>query len=201
MLLLNAFARLVEVLLLLALAALGIGVGLYCLSGLISLGSARPDRLLHLPVVSRHVGHFLSQLAASGSTAGLALAGGVVAVLLGLLLLVGLLGSRRGRLLVVERDSKRGNVSARPKLVNRMAVAEATRAAGVTKVRGARVVPARRRRGGKLRVRASRGPDPDLATVDDAVHTRIDPLAEQFSLRPDVRVRLVEPKHAKGEDA
>ncbi len=201
MLLIKAFVRLVEVLLMLAIALVGIGVGLYCLSGLISLGSARPDRLLHLPTVRRHVGHFLSQLTASGSTATLALAGGVVAVIIGLLLLRGLLGSRRERVLVVEDDAEQGGLYARPRILSRMAREETVRAPGVTSVRRPKVKLRRSGRSGRLKVRASRGADPDLATVDDAVHTRIDPFAEPLNLKPDVRVRLDEPKEAKVKSA
>jgi hypothetical protein len=68
---------------------------LYCVDGLISLGSIRPDRLLHLRSVRHHVGRFLTQITAPGSTAGLALAAGVVAVR----------ECRRNRVSVIERTS------------------------------------------------------------------------------------------------
>jgi hypothetical protein len=196
MLALKAFARLVEVVLMLAVAAVGIGVGLYCLSGLISIGSARPDRLLHLPTVRHHVGRYLSQIVAPGSTATLALLGGVVAVLLGLLLLVGLLGSRRERLLVIESDDERGGLYARPRIVSQMArrLTEAT--PGVTGVKRPRVTLRRSGRHGRLRIRAGRGTDPDLTIVDDAVHARLDPFADSLHLKSSVTVKLVEPKHA-----
>jgi len=61
---LRALTRLVGTLWMLALALLGLGLALYCFDGFISLGSARRDRLLGLPSVRRHVGHFLGQLAA-----------------------------------------------------------------------------------------------------------------------------------------
>ena len=70
---LRTLARLIGFLWMLLLALFGLGVALYCFDGLVSLGSARPDRLLHLPSVRRHVGRFLNQVAAPGSTAGLAL--------------------------------------------------------------------------------------------------------------------------------
>jgi hypothetical protein len=196
MLLLKALARLVELLLMAAIALVGLGIGLYCLSGLISLGSARPDRLLHLPAVRARVGHFLAQLAAPGPVAVLALLGGIVAVLLGLSLLVALLGSRRERLLVVEDDGP-GGLYVRPRTIGRMVRVETELAPGVTAARRPKVRLTRSGRTGRVRVLASRGADPDAATVDHSVHERVDPVTEQFGLRNDVRVRLAEPRAAK----
>ena len=65
------------------LALFGLAVAMYCVDALVGLGSVRPDRLLHLPSVRDHVGHFLNQLAAPGSTAGLALLCGLGAMLPG----------------------------------------------------------------------------------------------------------------------
>ena len=96
--LLRAIARLVGSLLMVVLALLGLGVATYCFDGFIGLGSARPDRLLGLPAAQRDVGHFLSQLAAPGNTAGLALVCGIGTILLGLLLLRALLRSSKERL-------------------------------------------------------------------------------------------------------
>ena len=198
MLLLKALARLTELLLMAALALIGLGVGLYCLSLLISLGSARPDRLLHLPVVRARVGHFLAQLAAPGPTAILALLGGIAAVVIGLGLLAGLLGSRRERLLVVEdgRDGD-GGLYVRQRTVSRMVRAETVLAPGVTAVKRPKVHLARSGRRGRVRVLAARGADPDPGTVDAAVHGRVDPVLEPLGLRGDIRVRLDEPRAAK----
>ncbi|MFZ0385954.1 MAG: hypothetical protein WAL22_09840, partial [Solirubrobacteraceae bacterium] len=79
-------------------------VALYCVDALVSLGSIRPDRLLHLPTVRRHVGRFLDQLAAPGSTAGLVLLCGLGAMLIGVLLLIGVIGRRKQRLVILEQD-------------------------------------------------------------------------------------------------
>jgi hypothetical protein len=196
MLLLKALARLLEVLLMLAVAALGIGVGLYCLSGLISLGSARPDRLLHLPVVRRHVGHYLQQIAAPGSTATLALLGGIAAVIIGLALLVGLLGSRRERLIVIDGDDERGGLYARPRTAGQMIRSLTESTPGVTGAKRPRVRLRRSGLRGRVNVRAQRGPDPDLETVDDALHERLDPFTESLHLKSNVRVKLVEPRGA-----
>ena len=197
MLLLKALSRLVEMLLMAVIALIAIGVGLYCLNGLISLGSARPDRLLHLPTVRRHVGHFLHQLTYPGSLAVLALVCGVVAVIIGLLLLVGLLGSRRERLLVLEHDSDQGDLAARTRTVSQMIRAETLHAPGVTGAKRPKVSVSRTGEGARLKVLASRGPDPDAATVDEALHERLDPISEHFHLKPNIRVRLIEPKASK----
>jgi hypothetical protein len=198
MLLLKALARLMELLLMAALALLGLGIGLYCLSLLISLGSARPDRLLHLPLVRARVGHFLAQLAAPGPTATLALLGGIAAVVVGLGLLVGLLGSRRERLLIVEDDpDDGGGLYVRQRTVSRMVRAETVLAPGVTGVKRPKVRLARSGRRGRVKVLAARGADPDPGTVDTAVHERVDPILEPLGLRGDIRVRLEEPRAAK----
>jgi hypothetical protein len=198
MLLLKALARLVELLLMTAIALIGLGVGLYCFSLLISLGSARPDRLLHLPAVRAHVGHFLAQLAAPGPTATLALLGGVAAVVIGLVLLAGLLGTRRERLLVVEDGLEGdGGLYVRQRTVSQMVRAETVLAPGVTGVKRPKVRLARSGRRGRVKVLAARGADPDPGTVDAAVHERVDPVLEPLGLRGDVRVRLDEPRAAK----
>jgi hypothetical protein len=198
MLLLKAIARLVELLLMATIALIGLGIGLYCFSLLISLGSARPDRLLHLPLVRARVGHFLAQLAAPGPTATLALLCGVGAIVIGLWLLAGLLGSRRERLLVVEDGpGGDGGLYARQRTVSRMVRAETVLAPGVTAVKRPKVRLARSGRRGRVKVLAARGADPDPGTVDAAVHDRVDPILEPLGLRGDIRVRLEEPRAAK----
>ena len=194
MLLVRAIARLIEILWMAVIALVGIGVGLYCLDGLISLGSARPDRLLHLPVVRRHVGQFLAQLSAPGSVAILALVCGVAAIVIGLALVVGLLGSRRERLIVVERDAERGDLYARTRTVTRMIRSVTEQTPGVTGVHRSKLRLKRSGERGKLKLLASRGPRSDAAAVDDAVHERVDPITEPLHLSADVRVRLLEPK-------
>ena len=191
MLLLRVIARLVEIALMAALALVGIGVGLYCFSGLISLGSGRPDRLLHLPAVRDRIGHFLAQVAAPGPTAALALVGGVVALIVGLLLVLGLLGSRRERLLIFDEDPEQGTLAARPRPVGELLRSETESAGGVMSARRVKVRLARNGRRGRARIRALRGLDPDADTGDRAVHERIDQIAEGLALRTDVRGRLI----------
>ena len=198
MLLLKALARVVEALLMAAIALVGLGIGLYCLDGLIALHSARPDRLLHLPTFRHNVGHFLVQLTAPGPVAVLALLAGIAALLVGLLLAVGLLGSRRERLLAIEEDTGEGGLYARRRTIAQMAREEAERAPGVTGAKRPKVRLARSGRRGRLKVLAARGPDPDAETVDRAVHERLDPIGEALHLRTDIRVRLDEPEVVKG---
>jgi hypothetical protein len=197
MLAFKALARLVEMMLMAAIALIGLGIGLYCLDGLISLGSARPDRLLHLPRLRFHVGHWLAQLAAPGDTAVGAVACGVAVTAIGLVLLIGLLGTRRERLLMIEEDAEQGSLQARPRTIGQMIRDETERADGVTGVKRPKVRLSRSGRRGRVKVLASRGADPDAGTVDTAVHQRLDPITERLELTSSVRVRLVEPQAAR----
>jgi hypothetical protein len=193
MLLLRVLARLAGIALMLVLALAGLGVALFCLDGFIRLGSARPDRLLHLPVVRDHVGRFLHQVSAPGPTAGLALLCGVGALVLGLLLLIGLLAPRRQRLVFLEREGGEGTLAARPTALRQMAGALAASTPGATAVTRARL-----RRGGRLRpiqltVVASRSRTHDPGQVERGIDERLKPLKEPFGMRARVHVRAAEP--------
>lgn len=189
--LLRALARVIGILLMLALALVCLGVALYCLDALVSLGSIRPDRLLHLPRVRHHVGHFLAQIAAPGPTAGLALAGGVVAVLIGLILLVGVLRSNKERLVLLDRD-REGTLAARPGTMRVMAQALAEQAAGATAVKRPKIKLARYGTRGRLNVTAARSSTSDPHEVETAVTRQLEPLSEPFHLRSRVRVHAGE---------
>jgi hypothetical protein len=119
MLLARLFARLVGLVWLLALAALGLGIAMYCLDGLVGLGSARPDRLLDLPDVRDHVGRFLAQMGAHGPVAALSLLCGVGALAAGLLLICGLVGPGERRLRL-RHDRTTGTLSARRRTLRSM---------------------------------------------------------------------------------
>src|ERR1700744_6104424 len=112
MALLRVLARMVGVIWMLVLALFGLAVAMYCVDALVGLGSIRPDRLLDLPGVRDHVGRFLNQIAAPGPTAALALLCGLGAMLLGILLLIGILGRRKQRLVMLERDDRTGAIAA-----------------------------------------------------------------------------------------
>lgn len=190
MLLLRVLTRLVEMVWMLALALVGLGIALYCLDGVISLGSARPDRLIGLPGIRHHVGGFLDQIAAPGPTAGLALLCGLGAMLLGALLLLGVMRPRRQRLVVLEHDSDSGTLAARPGTVRDMVKALAEQTPGATSVKRPRLALSRRGNRGRLRVTAARARTSDAREVEEALKERVAPVSEPFNLKPRVRVRL-----------
>ena len=189
MVLMRALARVTGMLLMIALALVCLGVALYCLDGLISLGSIRPDRLLHLTSFRHHVGHFLAQIAAPGSTAGLALAGGVVAVLLGLMVLIGTLRSSKERLVILPGSGGDGTLAARPRTVRVMAQALAEQAVGATAITRPTLRSSRRGTRGQLIVTASQSGTSDAKEVEAAVISELEPITGPFGLRPRVQVR------------
>ena len=154
MLLWKALIRLVGMVLTLAVALLALGIALYCLDGLISLGSLRPDRLLRLSSARLHVGHFLDQIAADGSTAGLALASGVGAMVLGGLLVVGPPRSPKQRLAVLSADDAGGTangiLAARPRALRDMTRALAEQAPAATSIDRPKLRLSRRANRGRL---------------------------------------------------
>lgn len=188
MLFLRTLSRVVGVALMLALALICLGIALYCLDGLIRLGSARPDRLLHLTSVRHHVGHFLAQLAAAGPTASLALAGGVVAVLIGLLLLVGTLRSTKQRHVILRSDHTEGTLAARPGILRAMSQTLAEQAVGATAIKRPRLKASRRGSRGRLTVSAARSRTSDPDEVTAAITSQLEPITGSFGLRPRVRV-------------
>ncbi len=193
MLVWKALVRLVGMLLMLALALLALGIAFYCLDGLIALGSVRPDRLAHLSSVRRHVGHFLGQIGASGSTAGLALACGLGAMALGGLLVAGLLRSPKRRLAVLSADDgddrANGILAARPRTLRDMSRALAQQAPAATSIDRPRLRLTRRANRGRLTVTVSRSRAGDPADVKNNVTECLQPLSDPFRLRPRVRVR------------
>jgi hypothetical protein len=192
MLALRALTRLLGMLWMLVLALLGLGFAVYCFDGFISLGSARPDRLLSLPAARTHVARFLNQITAPGPTAALALLGGLVAILIGLLLLVGTLRSRKERVAVLEHDEGSGTLAAKPRTLAAMGRALAEQAPGATSIARPRLKLSRRGQRGRMTVRASRARTADGPAVELAIKERLAPLSDPFHLTPKVRVRLGE---------
>lgn len=189
MIVLRAISRVVTLLWLIVLGAAGVGLAMYCLDSALHFGPASPDRLLGLPALRRHVGGYLDGLAAPGSVAVLALVIGVVAMGLGLLLILGLVGRTRERLAVLERDGT-GMTAARKRTLGRAAQALAERAADVTEVRRPRLRLGRRKgAGGRLRMVAVRTPDGDTRQVSSGVKEAVAPVADPFRLRTRVRIR------------
>jgi hypothetical protein len=191
MLLLRVLSRLTGMLMMLVLALVGLGLALYCLDGLISLGAARPDRLLGLLAAREHVGHFLNQLGAEGPTARLALLCGLAAMALGIILLLGTLRSSRRRVAVMDTLDG-GTLAARPRALRTIARALAQRAEGATSISRARIALSRRGTRGRLKVDASRASTSDRHEVENAIKTQLEPISEPFSLQPRVRVRVGE---------
>jgi hypothetical protein len=189
---LRPLVRLIGFLWMLVLALFGLAVALYCVDALVSLGSIRPDRLLHLPSVRDHVGHFLGQLAAAGSTAGLALLCGVGAMLLGVLLLIGVVGRRRERLVILEQDGQAGTIAARRRPLGAMARALAEPARGATSVKRPKFSLARRGTRGKLKLNATRTRTTDPRELQTNLEKAVEPITGPFGLTPRVRVRLGE---------
>jgi hypothetical protein len=188
MLALKAFARLVGFALMIALALLGLGLALYCLDRLVSLGAARPDRLLHLPAVRETVGNYLDRLGASGPTAAISLLCGIGAAVAGVLLLVGVFGSGRRRDAVLSRDDE-GELAVSSRAVRAMVRALAERADGITGVRRPKVTLHRRRPGGNvsLTVLTSRASSPEEARR--AVSTAVEPVTDPLGLRTRIHPR------------
>jgi hypothetical protein len=196
MLVWKALVRLVGMLLMLALALMALGIAFYCLDGVITLGSVRPDRLLHLSSVRRHIGHFLDQVAADGSTAGLALVCGVGAMALGGLLIAGLLRSPKQRLGILSADdaddTANGTLAARPRVLRDMSRALAEQAPAATSIDRPKLRLARRANRGRLTMTVSRTRTSDPADVERNVAERLEPISGPFRLTPRVRVRLGE---------
>lgn len=186
--LLRALARLTGLLLMVAVALLGLGVAAYCFDAVVSLGSARPDRLLSLPSVRRHVGHFLSQVSAPGNTAGLALICGIAAMVIGLLLLRGLLRPARQRLVVLDPDAEGATLAARPRTVQTIVRSVAEQAPGIAHAARPRLALSRRGTRGRLTVTASRTRTSDPDDVQRELARRLEPISGPFNLRPRIRV-------------
>jgi hypothetical protein len=185
----RALARLVAALLAAALAAGGLAVALFSIQGAsatLSLpGLAARLRLDDLQVA---VGMWLGDLQAGGPVAQVAALAGAGAMALGVLLLFGVLGRRRERLIVVRRDDD-GTIAARPRVVGQAAVALGEQSRDVLRARD-RTTARHRGVGGRLRLTIYHAPSTDGDGTMAAGRARIQALADAFSLRADVRVRV-----------
>lgn len=173
----------------LLLAAFALGIALYCLDGAVSLGAARPDRLLHLTTARTETGRFLDQLQAPGHVAILSLLCGVAAVIAGLALLRGLLAPPRERIAVLEHDPS-GNLGARRRALAQMLGAIAGYPAEIREVDRVKVRLKRRGSGGRVTLDAIRELDSDESSAKRSLGQALDPVAEPFGLRARVRTRL-----------
>jgi hypothetical protein len=187
--LLRLLARLVGFLWAVALALLALGVAIYCLDGLVRLGSARPDRLLHLVAGREKVAHFLARVEAPGHVASLAFLCGVAAVIVGLALLRGLLGSPRPRLALMEGASDGGELGARRRVLRQVAGTLAADAESVVEVKRVRLALRRNGMGGRLRLDVALAPDGEAPAGAAAVQAALEPICEPFNLKGRVHTR------------
>lgn len=189
MLLLRVAARLIGFLLFAALALAGLAVAVFCLEGgRDGLSLPALAHHAHLAQLRDEIGRFLSALELGGPVAKVSALGGLGAVALGVLLLVGVLRSRRDRLALLEAGEQ-GTLAARRRPLAAVASALVEQVRGMAETR-ARIRPRRRGRGGRLVVRIDR---PRGTASDEIAKQRatsaLMPLTEPFGLRPRVRVR------------
>ncbi len=191
----RSLARLVGILLVVALALAGLAAAVFSIQGghgTLSLPGLAAD--LHLPALRQDVGAFIRRLEAPGPVAVVAALAGAGAVLLGLVLLAGALAPRRERLVVLAHDEQ-GAIAARRRPLGQAAAALAQEPGGVLDAR-ARARPWRRGTGGRIRV---------LVRTDDADGSRdglvqgvagaLAPLTDSLPLKAQVRA-----KHAQSRE-
>jgi hypothetical protein len=192
-LLLRLLARFTALVLLVALALLGLAAAIFAIEGdRAQLSEPTLARHLQLPHLRRIVGEWLGDLAAAGPTGWITLIAGLATVLLGLVLLAGILVPPRERLLLVERTEE-GSLLARRRALAQIAAALADQTRGVTAAK-ARVRPRRRGVGGRLRVRAVHPRSVALPEVERRVRAAIDPFSESFHLRSRVALKTGTPR-------
>lgn len=178
--------RLVTFLLLVILAVAGIVVAVFCIgTGDAILSLSGLASLLDLGTARNAVDNWLGQLESPGSIAVIAALSGLGAMLLGLLLLVGILVPRRERLVKLTSDAH-GTVAARRRPLAQAATALTEQVRGVTEAR-VRVKP-RRRRGGRLSVRASRTRSAEAQQLETAVRDQLTNLTGPLKLKTRVDV-------------
>ncbi len=182
----RVLARIVGFVVLVALAAAGIVLAVFCIGTGIhgpSLGGLA--RLLSLASVRDTVGQWLTRMEEPGSVAVIAGLCGLGAIALGLLLIAGVLVQRRERLVQLT-DDEQGKLAARRRPLAQVATALAEQARGVTDAR-VRVRPFRRT-GGRLSVRASRTGRAEADEVRRAVSEKLESLTQPFKLKARVDV-------------
>lgn len=178
--LLRAIARLVTFLLLLVLALAGLALAVFALSK----ANSGVGEFLRLPLLRDETGGFLGGLE-GGQAPGGALLGGLLAMLAGIVLLIGALRRPAEGTLVFEEGSG-GRLAARKRPLSQVAGVLASQVRGVTEPR-VRVKPKRRGTGGRIEVRALHARTADAKALERSVGEALTPLADARSVR--VRVR------------
>lgn len=178
----RVLARLLALILTMALAIAGLAVAVFSVQGdssTLSLPSLA--HRVRLDALRADVGAWLAHLQADGPIAKIAALAGAATVILGLVLLFGVLGRRRERLVVIRSDDD-GRIAARPRVLGQAAVMLAQRHRHVVHVK-ARTRARRRGVGGRLRLTVHHARPTDEVDVVGATRDRVRPLAESFTLR------------------
>ena len=184
----RGLARLVALVLTTVLAVAGLALAVFSVQG--------DGSTLSLPALARHVrlddlraavGPFLADLETAGSTAKVAALAGAGTVVIGLLLLFGVFGRTRERLVVIRSDEA-GTIGARRRALAQVAVAVGEQSRDVLRAK-ATTTARRRGTGGRLRVRVYLAESADGADATEATRARVQTLAAPFSLR--LRIRRV----------
>ena len=189
--LLRTLARVVTVALLLTLSVCGLAIAIFSIGGSSSGDFSLPGlaRLVHLPQLRSDIGELYARLEAPGSVAGISALCGLGALVIGFLLLLGVLLSRRERLAVLE-TSDDGTIAARPRVLGRVIAALAEQARGVT---ATKVKVAVRRRGRpRVGIQASHARADTSEQVQARTGEAVAPLVDAFGIRASVRPKLVE---------
>ena len=190
MIVLRAVVRLVTFVLLVVLALAGLAIALACIgTGENTLSLAWLTEQLRLADVRDEVGSFLDNLEGASPPA-LAILGGLGAVLLGVVLLVGLLVPARERLFTLETTGDGGRLSARRRPLGQIAGTLVEQVRGVTGA-STKVRPGRRT-GGRLRITADRTRTAPAKAVEQSSKEALAELTSAFKLRARVRSRLGE---------
>lgn len=178
-------AYLIGFLLLVALALVGLAVAVFSIgAGPGGLSPPHLADLLSLPALRDSVSSLLDRL--EGSSAGIvAVLGGIAAVLVGALLLMGVLAGRR-RTTFTADSSEQGKIEARPGPLGEIAEQLTARISGVTAA-SVRVRPSKR--GGKLKIKASHARPRSSEKVAGKVREALTPLGDPFGARVNVRAR------------
>ncbi len=192
MIVLRPLARLLTFVLLLAVALAGLAVAVFSVEstrrGLSIPGLAHDARL---PELRDHVGRVLARVEADGPIAAVAGLCGLGAIAVGLLLLLGTVGSRRERLIELDDEGEDGRTAARRRPLAQVAVTLAEQVRDVTAAE-ARARSGRRR--GTVRVSVAHG-----AGVDrDHLHAEVEDALSSFAA-VGLQTRVQERRGARGE--
>lgn len=182
MLLLKILAGLLAFLLLLAVALAGLAAAVFAISdGDATLSFGQLAEWLRLPELRDEAGDLLRRLE-DDDVDGWAALSGLLAILVGALLLVGVLGRRRPRAVSLEPT---GHLKARRRALADVATDLAERAPGVTAVR----TRVRGRRQAVVSVDAAHTPRVSSDEARRSVGLMMTDLTETGTLRPKVRAR------------